>query len=153
MLKRQMRIVMQRPWLRVAISFGFILLLSITLVGLHVRAYPKLSPIDELQHIDALYRASHGEIVRRGQLVGQEAMGEEACRGIDALFRPPPCGGPYQPSRFQEAGINTADIHPPTYYFATVGVADLLRAVGLASNLVDAGRLVGALWLGLGLMA
>ena len=153
MLKRQMRLPVQSPWLRRSTGVAFILALSLTLVALHVRAYPRLSPIDELQHIDSLYRASHGQVVRSGEKVGQDAMREEACRGIDAAFTPPPCGAPHQPEQFQENGFNTAEVHPPPYYFATAAAARVVQATGLAPNLVDAGRLVGGLWLALGLLS
>lgn len=118
------------------------------LVGLHVRAYPQLSPIDELQHIDYMVKASHGHIVARGDRVGEAAMREEVCRGIDAPVTIPRCDAPrLRPSQFQEAGYNTAYIHPPTYY----GVSGVLARIGetlpALDDLVTAGRLTGALWL------
>jgi hypothetical protein len=128
-----------------------IVLVSSVLVGLHVRDYTQLSPIDELQHIDSLFKASHGHLVRLGERVGPEAMREEACRGIDSIFKPPPCKGDLKPELFQEQGYNTAAVHLPGYYFATAAVASALVAVHGAHDLVAAGRLVGILWLGLGL--
>ena len=128
-----------------------IILLSSVLVGLHVRDYTQLSPIDELQHIDSLFKASHGQLVRSGEKFGLEAMRAEACRGIDSTFKPPPCNATLTPDLFQELGYNTAAIHPPVYYFATAAVASVLVAVHGAPDLVGAGRLVGILWLGLGL--
>jgi hypothetical protein len=128
-----------------------IILLSSVLVGLHVRDYTQVSPIDELQHIDSLFKASHGHLVRSGEKVGPEAMREEACRGIDSPYQPPPCNGALRPELFQEQGFNTAAVHPPVYYFATATIASALVALHGAHDLVAAGRLVGILWLGLGL--
>jgi hypothetical protein len=122
------------------------------LVTLHVRAYPQLSPIDELQHIDYLDKASHGHIVARGERVAEPAMREEACRGIDAPVPVPRCDArSLRPTQFQEAGYNTAYIHPPTYY----AVSGVLARIGLLApgldDLVTAGRLTGGLWLIAGL--
>lgn len=118
------------------------------LVGLHVRAYTQISPIDELQHVDYLQKASRGQVVARGERVGGVAMREEACRGIDAPVVIPPCDAArLRPEQFQEAGYNTAYIHPPTYY----GVSGILARFGQAlpglDGLVAAGRLTGAIWL------
>ena len=38
-----------------------LLVVALTLVGLHTSAYPTLSPIDELQHIDYVIRAGELE--------------------------------------------------------------------------------------------
>lgn len=122
----------------------------VSAVVAHVAVYTKLSPIDELQHIDYLLRSP--ELVVVGDLVQEEAMRSEACRGIDADFTPPPCESTdLRPEQFQELGFNTAAIHPPTYYSLTALFA--VPLVPLASlDEVTAGRLVGAFWLGLGLL-
>lgn len=127
--------------------------LSCLLVALHVAHYPTLSPVDELQHIDYLYKSPH--IVAAGEQIGQQAMHAEACRGLDA----PPTVLPacsqdstYRPADFQEGGYNTAAINTPTYYTLTHGLASLLQHLTGASSLVGPARLIGGLWLGLGLM-
>lgn len=124
--------------------------LAILLVGLHVRAYPIISPIDELQHIDYLDKASRGEIVARGDRVGELAMRAEACRGIDAPIGLPACDAEVlRPSEFQEAGFNTAYIHPPGYYATSGVLARIGEALPVIDDLVTAGRLTGGLWLAL----
>ena len=126
---------------------------SLLAVGLHVRAYPKFSPLDELQHFDYMVKASRGDVVRKGERVGQTAMREEACRGLDASFRPPPCDtARFDPDDFQEHGYNTADSQAPLYYGATGLVARLIVATGLTDSLLTGGRLAGGLWLGTGLL-
>src|SRR5580692_9544243 len=73
------------------------------LVSLHVRAYTKLSPIDELEHIDYMFRSPGVHQVIAGTQLAQPAMREEACRGIDSAYPPPPCSTKtLVPSRFQD---------------------------------------------------
>ena len=128
-----------------------LVLAALVLVPLHVRGYTEVSPIDELQHIDYLYEVP-GVIVS-GELVEQEAMGEAACRGLDAPFDPPPCdAGPFVAADFPEGGYNTAYIHPPTYYALTRAAAEAVSATGQVESLTTAGRLAGAGWLALGLL-
>jgi hypothetical protein len=131
-----------------------LLLIAVTLVGLHVAAYTTLSPIDELQHIDYMIKASRGELVARGDKVGQEAMRNQACRGIDAPnITPPPCDSEsFDPAtQFQETGTNTAAIHPPVYYFITGVAARAADLILPSDSIVTTGRLFGAIWLGAGL--
>src|SRR5665811_512769 len=81
----------------------------------HVSHYTELSPVDELQHIDHLYRGP--AIVHSGALVGQAAMREQACRMLPQ-WPSPPCSNTavYSASDFQEAGVNTASQYTPLYY-------------------------------------
>lgn len=130
-----------------------LVLVPAVLVVLHVVAYPRLSPIDEQMHIDYLSRAPGVQPVVSGTQLGQLAMREEACRGIDSGFTPPPCDSPtLSPAQFELGGYDTAYIHPPTYYSLTAILARGLRSVTGLSSLVTAARLVGALWLATGLL-
>ncbi len=126
-----------------------VLLFSALSVALYVRAYGPLSPVDELQHVDSMIKASHGEVVRRGDHVGQAAMREEACRGVDGAALPlPACDSAhFEPADFQEEGYNTAEIHPPTYYAITGLLARAMLPLLGGRGIVTAARLVGALWL------
>jgi hypothetical protein len=147
-LKRHLNSTRLRRWM----APTWLLLVAIALVGLHVHTYTKVGPIDELQHIDYLYKSP--AIVAMGDRVGQDAMRQEACRGIDAPFVPPPCSSTahYDPNSFQVRGYNTAAINTPLYYTLTKAVAVPLESIGGIDDLVTAGRLVGGLWLGLGLV-
>lgn len=139
------------PWERIdRIACAVLLGASLLLVGLHVRAYPTLSPIDELQHIDYAIKAGDLDIVRRNELVGFEAMSEAACRGVDAPgYESPPCGATdYDPADFQERGVNTAASQFPPYYVVTGLLARAVTATGVLDSFVTAARLIGALWLG-----
>lgn len=135
-----------RAW---SLALAAVVLLAALLVALHIRAYTTISPIDELQHLDYALKLGDGELISRGESFGIEAMREEACRGVDAQFQPPPCDQPeLRPEEFQEGGENTAEPHPPVYY-AVEGVGGRLveSLPGIASP-VTAARLMGTLWLG-----
>ena len=128
-------------------------LVAVGFVALQVHAYTRLSPIDELQHIDSLYKAPAAPAP--GDRVGQEAMRQQDCRGVDAPgFEPGACRplGSFDPGTFQEKGYNTAAANTPIYYTATKGLAEVVEATTPADDLVTAGRLAGGVWLGLGLL-
>lgn len=128
--------------------------LALGTVALHVRAYPLLSPIDEMQHFDHLEKASRGERVRPGDRVGTAAMREEACRGIDAAFVPPPCDTPVLlPEVYQELGYSTSYTQMPAYYALTGVIARGLKGLLSLASLLTAARLVGGLWLAAALLS
>lgn len=137
----------------VAGLLGFVPTLLIGLMVLHT--YPKVSPIDELQHIDAAIKAAEGRwILPVGELIGQEAMRIEACSGIDADFTPPPCQtAVFDPATFQELGINTAAGRPSLFYPVTGYLGRLLDAV-LGVGFLEGARLASLLIhsLGVGLL-
>src|SRR5262245_20124144 len=143
----------RRPGALSVVPLG-LLALALVLVGLHVREYRIVSPIDELQHIDYALKASQGELVRRGDHEGQEALREEACRGLDNPMPLPSCEArSYDPTDFQEEGYNTAYAHPPGYYWVSGIGGRLLAALPGVGGPVTGVRLMGALWLGVGLIA
>ncbi|HPU39580.1 MAG TPA: hypothetical protein PLS63_08405 [Microthrixaceae bacterium] len=135
-------------WRWDAVVIALIMVVVVAFNWLHVAAYKPLSPIDEFQHVDYLYKAGKGEMVGRGDLVGDEAMHEEACRGIDAVGPVLPCLpiGSYNASQFQEGGQNTAYIHSPVYYFGTAWVGKVVVKVTPIDNLMKAARLLGPMW-------
>lgn len=132
----------------VAIVLG-IMVVVVAFNWLHVAAYKPFSPVDEFQHVDYLYKAGKGQMVGRGDLVGDEAMHEEACRGIDAIGPVLPCLpiGSYNAGQFQEGGQNTAYIHSPVYYFGTAWVGKVVVKLTPIDNLMKAGRLLGPMWI------
>jgi hypothetical protein len=110
------------------------------------RLHVALSPYDEGQHIDYVDQMLDFEMLRQGDLLGQEALHAWACRGAPGLVEPPCDADPVDPRAYAWAGVNTAHIHPPTYYFLTSLPARLFLLAG--AELTTAGRLVGGLWLG-----
>jgi hypothetical protein len=135
-----------RKGIRVAAAVGMVLILGLLIAG-HDRAFRTLSVLDEPQHVDYVDRILAGEVVRRGDRYGQAALEAAACRGI-AGYEQPPCtpGRMYQPGDFAWGGFNTADIHPPTYYFLNAVPARLGLLAGM--DVTTAARLAGAIWLG-----
>ena len=137
----------------------FVLLLAVCLpvVTLHVDRHHALFVLDEFAYADYLHQIDGGDlIVRHGELSSPAGLRELACRGYEPSTwnDRPPCDAPsYDPAVFPNAGINSADIHPPTYFWATYLGARAVLAVGLTDDLVDAGRLFGAVWMAAGLLA
>ena len=133
-------------------------LLAVVGVGLvlsviQVLSYPRLSPIDELSHLDYMLRSP--TLLDPGDKVGQDAMHIQACRGVDAEgFDPNPCkrGTVYDPDVYQESGYNTASTNTPIYYAADRAVAEVIRVATPVDSLFIAGRMAGGLWLALGVV-
>ena len=120
---------------------------------IQVLSYPRLSPIDELSHIDYMFRSP--TVLAQGDKVEQQAMRTQACRGVDVEgFDPNGCppGEVYKPEVFQEKGYNTAATNTPIYYTADRAVAETIRLLTPVDSLFIAGRLAGAVWLSLGLV-
>lgn len=137
----------------------FLLLLAVCLpiVTLHVDRHRPLFVLDEFAYADYLHKIDAGHlVVRHGELSSTAGLRELACRGYEPSTwnDRPPCDAPsYDPGVFPNAGINSADIHPPTYFWVTYLGARAVRAVGLTDDLVDAGRRFGAAWMAAGLAA
>lgn len=87
--------------------------------------------------------------------MGLTAMREAACRGIAApVEAAPDCRtSTVTPERLRDQGINSEELQPPTYYFATGAVARVIRPVIGSSSLITAGRVAGAAWLMAGVAA
>lgn len=127
--------------------------MSVAFVSIHVESYTRLSPIDELSHLDYMFRAP--TVLAPGDKVEQHAMYEQACRGVDAPgFDPVLCDRDheYNADIYQEHGFNTAATNTPIYYTATRAVAEVVRAVTPTDSLFVSGRLASGIWLALGLV-
>jgi hypothetical protein len=134
-----------------ALALAGLLALAVVLVGLYATTFTQFSPVDELQHADYVIKASHGQLLRRGDRTGQEALGEATCRGL-VVPEPPRADncrttGDRPPVVEQQSGVNSEEIQPPLYYFVTGALARAGRRVTGASSIVTTARLVGALWL------
>lgn len=136
-----------------ALVVALLTVIALGSVGLHVERYTKVSPVDEMQHIDYLYRAPSPPAY--GDKVGQDAMREQSCRGLDlAGFERGTCSRSFtfDPNAYQERGYSTGSVNAPVYYSLTKALAVPLGAVMGTDSLVTPGRLVGGLWLALGLV-
>lgn len=127
--------------------------IALSFVAVHVESYTRLSPVDELSHLDYLFRSP--TVLAPGDKVQQLAMYEQACRGVDAPgFDPVLCdrNHRYEVSAYQEKGFNTAATNTPVYYATTRAVAEVVEALTPARTLFVAGRLTSGVWLALGLV-
>jgi hypothetical protein len=139
---------------RRAAPFLYLFAIGIALSAVHVAGYRQLSPIDELRHVDYAMSVTHLHLVRLGDLIGQEAMRAEACRGVDLpTWLDPPCRSTrFNPVAFRDDGYQTASAHPPTYYLTVGLVSRAAVGLGLFDNFVDPARLMGGVLLGAGLV-
>ena len=113
----------------------------------------RLSPVDELWYTDALDKADRGELSNTGDKIDEYARQVMACRGVIGVRPPIACGAPQPDATLPLNGFTSADVHAPTYFFLTAAAGKAVQAVGLTDDLLIAGRLVGALWLTLGMLA
>jgi len=144
------------PALRRLAPYVYLFVIGMLAAGVHIARYTELSPIDELRHLDYAMRASSFHQPRLGDLLSQDAMRVEACRGIDRVIEwtDPPCDSKvFDPVRFRDDGYQTASPHPPTYYLGAGWFARAAQAVGLSESFVDPARVFSALLFAAGLMA
>ena len=140
------------PW-EVAGLAG-VVLLGAVLIALHVRADPRLSPIDELQHVDYVVKAGQLHLPRLGETDGAVARHEIACRGVEAAFSPPPCASSDKAPNgaYPENAIDTAASDPPLYYVITGLAARAANGVIHTRSIVTLARLFGIVWLAAGVV-
>lgn len=147
----------RRRLLRLGALFALLLLVCAPVIALHADRNRALFVLDEFAYADYLYKIDSGQwVVHHGEVSGQPALRALACRGYTPAIwnaRPPCDARSYDPAVFPNAGINSADIHPPTYFLVTYAGARGLVALGVTDDLVDAGRLFGAIWMAAGLLA
>lgn len=141
-------------WRRDVPLLAVLAIFAVGLVGFFNSGYKTIGPIDEMQHLDYAEKISRGVLVSIGERVGPRVLREEACRGIDDGFVLPKCDTRVlRPAAFPEAGYNTAAAHPPLYYLATGLGARFLVAVPGVDSFVSGARIMGGLWLAIGLGA
>lgn len=148
----------RRPGMAGLGLFVLLLALCVPTVALEIHKNHPLFILDEFSYADYLQKVHDGQpFVRRGELTGQKTLRELACRGFtpDSLWPVrPPCDAPsYVVSDFPNGGVDSADVHPPTYFIVTDIGARAIMAVGVTHNLIQAGRLFGAVWMAAGLLA
>lgn len=134
------------------VALALLVVGAFCMVAAQVDEATRFSPQDELQHFDYLVKVTRDhQLVRRGDLFGQEAMAEETCAGLDFGMTLPPCGeGPFDPHVFNEGGYNTASSHSPAYYATSGVVAEAMSDAVGSDSLFTTGRLTGGLWLAAG---
>lgn len=128
-------------------------LASTGFVASEVVSHDQISPFDEYVYLDYLAKVPTQGIVRSGDETGEVARNEISCRGVlnyGAYGEGCNSGSHDDDATYPYNGRTGADIYAPLYFGITWAVAQPLTWLGI--GLLDAGRLVGALWLSLGTM-
>jgi len=147
-----------RRWLAVhGADVAWVVGLSIAgalLVASTARMDSPLSVFDEAHHIDYVDSISRGDLVTRGDAVGQVALRARACRGLGSGPPLPTCDDRVvEPDSGEPEELQYLFQHPPTYYAVTAALVPVVQALGDVQDFVLAARLVGVLWLAAGLAA
>ncbi|WP_062316825.1 ArnT family glycosyltransferase [Demequina maris] len=109
-----------------------------------------MSRIDEPTHADYAFRAAHFEIPYAGSIISPEIREAWACVGQER-YELPDCGEDADAWEFPYEGQQYNFSHPPLYYFAVGLPARAIDALVPALDFLTAARLLGVLWLGLGM--
>lgn len=133
---------------------GLVALAVFSLTALHARDTRIMSPYDEAQHLDYAVKVGNFDLPGDDERYGEVAMRETACRGIDTPgLIVPPCDAPVlEPEWFPDYGYNTAASALPAYYFPTGLLARAIVATTPVESPLLSVRIVGAVWLALGLV-
>lgn len=130
-----------------------LILASFVYVGVNVPKHREFSPFDEYVYLDYLDKVPTQLFVHQFEAVGDFARNEISCRGVVG-FGPfgQGCdrGSHRDDVTYPYSGYTGADIYSPAYFAITWTLAQPLTWLGI--DLLDAGRLVGALWLAAGLL-
>jgi hypothetical protein len=115
--------------------------------------YRPMSPIDELRHLDYAVKISNGNLTYMGDKIGEIAMREESCRGLDLPdWVDPPCDTPVlDPIAYRDDGWQTASTHPPLYYLGAGILGRTLNTFGITSSYLEGARFFSALITALGI--
>jgi len=122
-------------------------------VAVHVPQHRELSAYDEYVYLDYLDKVPTDGFVRQWDETGDLARDEISCRGVrgyGTFGEACNTGTHTQDSLYPYGGRNSADIYTPVYFAVTWVMAQPLTWMGI--SLLDAGRLVGAVWLAVGLV-
>lgn len=129
----------------------FLVVLSSLFVALKAPANFEFSPFDEYVYADYLDKFPSQFVVRAGDETGETARNELSCRGVlyfETEGEGCNAGTHDRDELYPYEGTTAADIYSPVYFGITWVLAQPLVVAGI--GLVDAGRLVGAVWLSLG---
>lgn len=130
--------------LLVGMAFGF------TAVQAH--EHEEFSPFDEYVYYDYLAKVPTEGLVRGGEEVGSDARNELSCRGVinyGTFGEGCDVGTHERDALYPYGGGTGADIYAPPYFVVTWVLAQPFTLFG--SDLVDAARWVGGVWLSAGL--
>ena len=120
----------------------------------YIHAHTQFSFQDEYVYVDAVDKAMRGVLNRQNAMVDDYTARSLVCRGVEQFPSTwGECDQPIDPDRLPYRGYSTASIHSPLYFFLTALLAKCILFMSPGTDMMDAARLTGALWLGLGLSA
>jgi hypothetical protein len=127
-------------------------LIPSSLIAIHIRENPRLSPIDETAQFDYVSRMASGSIPRLGQFQLPSSLSVQSCIGEAFSYTADPkCPGSRNPADYPGGAYQYEAQQPPTYYAVTVPIRWVgVHVLGLDS--LDAARIGGVLWLSIGLL-
>lgn len=131
--------------------FIVLVLVSVGFVSLHATENAPISPFDEYVYLDYLAKVPTQGLVKPGEETGEFARNAISCRGVlnfGEYGERCDVGTHQDDAKYPYGGRTGADIYTPLYFASTWVVAQPLTWLGV--DLLDAGRLVGGLWLALG---
>lgn len=124
---------------------------SVAFVGVHAPQHAQISPYDEYVYLDYLSKVPTQGFVRSGDETGELARNELACRGVigyGTFGDGCNVGDHSTDTSYPYNGGSGADIYAPPYFWITWVLAQPFTWFG--ASLLEAGRLVGGIWLALG---
>ena len=129
---------------------GLLILASLAVGLVHVPQHDSISPIDEFVYIDYLAKVPTEGVVQRGEETGDYAREYFACNGVRTYIarQPDLCNASDfdADASFPFNGKTSADLYAPLYFGTTWVVAQPLQWAGI-SDLTEAGRYTGWMWL------
>ena len=129
----------------IAASFAF--------VGVQAPQHTQFSPYDEYVYFDYLVKVPTEGFIRIGEETGPQARNELSCIGVYGYTKMGQAcdkGSHAKDSAYPYDGGTGATIYSPAYFAVTRVLAEPLTWTGM--GLLEAARLVGAVWLAAGLI-
>ncbi|MGL4831103.1 MAG: hypothetical protein ACRCWS_00770, partial [Propionibacteriaceae bacterium] len=113
----------------------------------------QLSPLDELVYVDYLDKLPSQGYIHMNEIIGPQALERSACDGTLSRGKPYAhlCGSDYRDTagQFLFAGVQSADIYTPIYFWTVAGISPIFRLGG--ADELTSWRLVGTVYLVLSL--
>ena len=131
--------------------FAILIAASLLFVGVQAPQHAQISPYDEYVYLDYLAKVPTQGFVRSGDETGELARNELACRGVlgyGSFGDGCNVGTHSNDKTYPYNGGTGADIYAPPYFWITWLLTRPLVWAG--ASLLEAGRLVGGIWLALG---
>lgn len=113
---------------------AILLVTSLVASAVTIFRAPQVSPIDEISHIDYVWRVMHGELPHRGDELTDFALNQWACRGQENVGDSLPACGTTDRAEFDIITENYNAWQPPLF-FAVVG---MMTRVGMMLTSFDA---------------